>query len=85
MRTSERSRHRNRAVKSRVKNAIKAYEQATTPEEMDSRLRAVTAELDRAVRKGVLPGRRVDRKKSRLARSRDRAVAAASTASDAAS
>jgi small subunit ribosomal protein S20 len=75
MRTSEKSRARNRAVKSRVKGAIKAFEEGVGTEHADEKLRDAVAELDRAARKGVLPEKRVDRKKSRLARQRNRQAA----------
>ncbi len=75
MRTSVKARQRNRAVKSKVKGAIKAFDKAESPEERAEQLRRASAELDRAARKGVLPTRRVDRKKSRLARAHNRASA----------
>jgi small subunit ribosomal protein S20 len=77
MRTADKARTRNRAVKSHVKKAIKEFADAPANEEQDEALRRAVAELDRAARKGILPTSRVDRKKSRLARERNRRAQAA--------
>ncbi len=78
IRTAAKARLRNRAVKSKVKGALKTFDEAESPEQRDEALRVVSAELDRASRKGVLPARRVDRKKSRLALARNRAATSSS-------
>ena len=75
IRTSEKARQRNRAVRSQVKGAIKAIDQAEGTEQAEEALRTAVSELDRAARKGVIPVRRVDRKKSRLARAHNAAKA----------
>ncbi len=67
MRTNEKARLRNRALKSHLKGVLKKFEQAS-PEEAESVLGKAVSALDRAVQKGVIPKRRADRKKSRLAR-----------------
>jgi small subunit ribosomal protein S20 len=67
MRTSEKARQRNRAVKSRLKSVVKKAEEATAPEAGSAFNEAMSA-LDRAAAKGVIPKRRADRKKSRLAK-----------------
>ena len=67
MRTSEKARQRNRAVKSHLKGVLKQLD-AATPEDSPQALREASSALDRAARKGVIPTRQADRKKSRLAR-----------------
>ena len=67
MLTSEKARQRNRAVKSRLKNVVKVAEEAPAPEAAVAFNEAMSA-LDRAAAKGVIPKRRADRKKSRLAK-----------------
>jgi len=76
MRTSEKARQRNRAVKSTVKSALKKFEESPVAEAAEA-LRQAAAELDRAAKKGVIPKGRADRKKSRLARKTNRDAAAA--------
>ena len=65
LKTNERDRVRNMAVKSSLRKSIKEFREAAerTPEQL-SRL---YQSLDKAARKGVLPPQRVDRLKSRLA------------------
>ena len=67
LRQNARERAYNRAVRTRVRNAVKVARQ---DENGDAGARVILAhsELDRAVRKGVVPRRRADRLKSRLAR-----------------
>ena len=67
MRTSQKQNAHNRAVKSSVKTAKKKF-LAAEGEEAEALYRAVSSELDRAAKKGVLPRKRVDRNKSRLAK-----------------
>ena len=76
MRTSEKARLRNRAVKSTVKSALKKLEEAPVEQSAEA-MRQAVSELDRAARKGVIPKGRADRKKSRLARKSNRDAAAA--------
>ena len=66
MRQDERRRLRNRAVRSRVRKALRDLQEAK-PSEMPESLRQVYSELDNACRKGVLKEGTVNRKKSRLA------------------
>jgi len=77
IKTSEKSRLRNRAIRSRVRGAVKAFETAETGD--PAALRKAQSELDLAVKKGVLPKPRADRKKSRLARALARKNAAAAS------
>lgn len=76
MRTNERDRKRNRAVKSQVRGATKAVHQALGEDEAPAQLRSAHSVLDNASRKGVLHPRRVDRMKSRLAKAVRRAASA---------
>jgi small subunit ribosomal protein S20 len=66
MRTNEKARLRNRAVKSTMKSALKKFDEAPAAQSAEA-LREAVAELDRAAKKGVIPKGRADRKKSRLA------------------
>jgi small subunit ribosomal protein S20 len=74
MRTSEKARQRNRAVKSKLKSALKNLDMAPADDSADA-LKKAQAELDRAAKKGVIPKGRADRKKSRLALQVNRAKA----------
>jgi len=74
MRTSEKARQRNRAVKSKLKSALKNLDMAPADDSADA-LKKAQAELDRAATKGVIPKGRADRKKSRLALQVNRAKA----------
>lgn len=71
MRTSQKQNARNRQTKSAVKTVTKRF-LAATGEEAEAAYRAVASELDRAAKKGAIPKQRADRKKSRLARARNR-------------
>jgi small subunit ribosomal protein S20 len=75
MRTSKKQNLYNRQVKSSIKTLGKKFS-ASTEENSDGLLRELSSELDRAVKKGVIPKRRADRKKSRLAREINRRQAA---------
>jgi len=66
----------NRAVKSTVKTATKRFLTAED-DQAEAEYRNVASVLDRAARKGVIPRKRADRKKSRLAKSLNRKKAAA--------
>ncbi|HWN82095.1 MAG TPA: 30S ribosomal protein S20 [Candidatus Udaeobacter sp.] len=74
MRTSDKARLRNRAVKSTMKSALKKFDEAPGAKSAEA-LREATAELDRAAKKGVIPKGRADRKKSRLAKQANRNAA----------
>ncbi|MBI1733794.1 MAG: 30S ribosomal protein S20 [Candidatus Rokubacteria bacterium] len=70
MRQSENRRVRNRAVRSRVRSAVKTARTSlatTGPETRDSVVQAIRA-LDKAVSKGVIHKNTAARKKSALAR-----------------
>jgi len=74
IRTSERQRERNRSVRSRVRTAIRKFEEGAAERKAEL-LREATSELDNAVRKGVIKESTANRKKSRLARGLNRAAA----------
>jgi small subunit ribosomal protein S20 len=75
MRTSKKQNARNRQVKSTIKTLDKRLTAAPV-EDTEAMLRELSSELDRAVKKGVIPRRRADRKKSRIARAANRKKAA---------
>jgi small subunit ribosomal protein S20 len=71
IRTSEKRRQRNRAVRSRVRSALKTARTAATSAGDDARpavLQAIRT-LDKAVTKGVIHRNTAARKKSALAKS----------------
>jgi len=76
MRTSERDRQRNRAVKSQVRGATKSVRQALGDDDAPALLRKAHSVLDNASRKGVVHPRKVDRMKSRLAKAVNRSASA---------
>ncbi len=75
MRTNERDKNRNRAVKSQVRGAVKKLRNALGEETAATELRQTHSVLDNASRKGVLHHKKVDRMKSRLAKAVNRASA----------
>ena len=77
MRVSKKQNAYNRAIASAVKTATKKLLTADA-ETAEDQYRRASAELDLAARKGVIPKKRANRKKSRLARARNRKLAAES-------
>jgi len=67
LKTAAKSKTRNSAVKSLVRKQLKR-QRATTGEDAVEMLPKTHAELDRAVRKGVIPKSRASRLKSRTAK-----------------
>jgi len=70
-RTSEKRRLRNKRVKTRMKTAIRQFEQMLQdgePQEAGEALRNAVSCIDRAVAKGVLHRNKADRKKAQLHR-----------------
>ena len=59
------------AVKSSVKTATKKF-LAAEGEDAEARYRTISSELDLAAKKGVIPRKRADRHKSRLAKTLNR-------------
>jgi small subunit ribosomal protein S20 len=75
VRTNERARERNRAVKSAVRLAVRRLHEGLRGEKAAELLREAVSSLDNAARKGVLHRKTVDRRKSRLAQAVNRAQA----------
>jgi small subunit ribosomal protein S20 len=75
MRTSKKENARNRAVKSTLKTLGKKV-LAAAPADAEALYREMASELDRSAKKGVIPRRRADRKKSRLAKALNKKKAA---------
>jgi len=70
-RRAEANRLRNKAYKSKLKTAIKNYENAIIAEDLDTasnKLLQVTSLLDRSITKGILHKNNVARKKSALSK-----------------
>lgn len=70
LKTNERDRERNMAVKSALRKQLKAFRLEGASAD---KLGELYAGLDRAARKGVIPKSRADRLKSRLAAAVNRA------------
>ena len=68
VRTSEKRRVSNLAVRSRLRKTIKSVRGATSLKETGSALRTAVSELDRAAKKGIIKKGAANRGKSRLAR-----------------
>ncbi len=75
MRTAKKQNARNRQVKSTIKTLNKTL-LAASGDDADAAMRELSSELDRAVKKGVIPRRRANRKKSRIALAANRQKAA---------
>ncbi|MBP7668967.1 MAG: 30S ribosomal protein S20 [Candidatus Eisenbacteria bacterium] len=73
IRTSERQRDRNRSIRTRVRGAVRKFEEGA-PESQADLLRQAASELDKAVRKGVIKEATANRKKSRLAKQLNKAA-----------
>jgi len=67
LKTNERSRRRNLAIKSALRKRLK-HQRTAEGAEASSSLPGTVSEIDRAVKKGVIPRSRANRLKSRLAR-----------------
>ena len=67
LRTSEKSKRRNSAVKSVLRKQLKLQRNADSAEAA-TQLSATHSQLDRAAQKGVIPKRRAARLKSRSAK-----------------
>jgi small subunit ribosomal protein S20 len=66
MRTSALQRERNRALRSRLRNAIKEVRNETSKEQAVAKLRVASALLDKAANTGLLHKSNASRNKSRL-------------------
>jgi len=67
VKTNEKARLSNIAVKSRMRSAVKAVRSATKKAEAETALKAAIAILDRTAAKGVIKKETASRQKSRLA------------------
>ena len=67
VKTNEKARASNIAVKSRMRSAVKAVRSATKRAEAETALKAVISILDRTAAKGVIKKETASRQKSRLA------------------
>jgi small subunit ribosomal protein S20 len=67
VKTNEKARLGNVAIKSRVRSAVKAVRAATTRTQAQVALKTATSTLDRAVAKGVMKPQTARRQESRLA------------------
>lgn len=83
VRTNEKSRKRNVAIRSRLRRSLTAQRAAEKPEEAVAALPRAISEVDVAKRKGVIPAGRADRLKSRLARAANRLKASGGTKTEA--
>lgn len=72
VRTNEKSRKRNVAIRSRLRRSLTAQRSIEGAEAAAAALPKALSEVDLAQRKGVIPARRADRLKSRLARATNR-------------
>ncbi|HEX7879292.1 MAG TPA: 30S ribosomal protein S20 [Candidatus Eisenbacteria bacterium] len=70
--TNERDRQRNVANRSRLKKVMTAQRTLTDSAEATKGLPGVASEIDKAVKKGLIPRRRADRMKSRAAKAVNR-------------
>ncbi len=68
MRTNERDRKRNTAVKTQVRSVVRDMREQATSDNAPEKLREAHSVLDNAARKGILHKNTVNRKKSRLAK-----------------
>ena len=68
VKTNERDRKRNVALRSRLRKVVTTQRETADAEAARQALPATVSEIDRAERKGIIPGRRADRLKSRLAK-----------------
>ena len=67
VKTNEKARLSNIAVKSRMRSAVKAVRSATTKAEAETALKAAIPILDRTAARGVIKKETASRQKSRLA------------------
>jgi small subunit ribosomal protein S20 len=67
VKTNEKARLSNVAVKSRMRSAVKAVRSATKRDEAEAALKAAISILDRTAAKGVIKRETASRQKSRLA------------------
>jgi len=76
MRTNDRDKAKNRAVRGVIRRATKDLHSVLKTEKADEQLRVVHSVLDKAAKKGVIPKNRANRRKSRTAKAVQKAAAA---------
>ena len=76
MRTNDRDKAKNRAVRGDRRRAPPDLKAVLSTEKADEQLREVHSVLDKAVKKGVIPKNRANRRKSRTAKAVQKARAA---------
>jgi small subunit ribosomal protein S20 len=74
MRTNDRDKAKNRAVRGEIRRATKNLQAALSSDKAEEQLRAVHSVLDKAVKKGVIPKNRANRRKSRTAKAARKAA-----------
>jgi small subunit ribosomal protein S20 len=75
IRTNERDKAKNRSVRGDIRRVTKDLQSVMTTEKADEQLRRVHSVLDKAVKKGVIPKNRANRRKARTAKAVARARA----------
>ena len=68
IRSDAKKRLRNRIVRTQIKSEVRRFREAPDGETAKGILSGVYRVLDRAAKRGILPARRVARRKSRLAK-----------------
>ncbi|MEZ4653945.1 MAG: 30S ribosomal protein S20 [Candidatus Eisenbacteria bacterium] len=68
MRTTARDKAKNRAVRGDIRRVTKDLKAVMATEKAEDQLRKVHSVLDKAVKKGVIPKNRANRRKARSAR-----------------
>lgn len=75
MKTNDRDKNKNRAVRGDIRRATKDLKAVLNTEKAEEQLRTVHSVLDKAVKKGVIPKNRANRRKSRSAKAVRKAAA----------
>jgi small subunit ribosomal protein S20 len=75
MKTNDRDKNKNRAVRGDIRRATKDLKAVLNTEKAEEQLRTVHSVLDKAVKKGVIPKNRANRRKSRTAKAVRKAAA----------
>jgi small subunit ribosomal protein S20 len=74
MRTNDRDKAKNRSVRGEIRRATKNLQAALASDKAEEQLRVVHSVLDKAVKKGVIPKNRANRRKSRTAKAARKAA-----------
>ena len=68
VRTNERDRVKNVGIRSHLRKSLTAQRENMDVEDAKTNLPAMVSQIDKAKKRGIIPSRRADRLKSRLAR-----------------